>query len=354
MNGKILYIYPERSAFIEKDLTFLSRSYTVVTPCHDWKSKGMTPLNFLKQLIFLYRNLRGTRAIFVMFGGYWSLLPAIAGKITRTPVYIIPGGTDCVSFPSLSYGSLRKPVMRTFIRWSFQLCTELLPVDQSLILADYTYLANPDYPKQGIKYFFPRLKTPWRVIHNGFDPDFFRVDPGLSKENSFIAVAPVNNMMRVRVKGVDLVIDLARRFGNCSFTIVGVSGAVAEQLSPLPPNLAVYPFHPREEFIGLLAESRFVLQLSVSEGFPNALCEAMLCHCVPVGSAVGAIPEIIGDSGFIAVSADRDYLYGRVEEILSTSPEKLQQMALRARERIAGKYHISRREKAFLDLISEK
>jgi len=354
MNGKILYIYPERSAFIEKDLTFLSLSYTVVTPGHHWKAKAMTPLNFLKQLLFLFRNLHGTRAIFVMFGGYWSLLPALAGKITRTPVYIIPGGTDCVSFPSLNYGSLRKPLMRTFIRWSFQLCTELLPVDQSLILADYTWLPKPDYPKQGIKYFFPGLKTPWRVIHNGFDPEFFKADPDLSKDNSFIAVAPVSNMMRMRVKGVDLVIDLAKRFGNCSFTIVGVSGAVAEQLSPLPPNLVIYPFLPREEFISLLAESRFILQLSVSEGFPNALCEGMLCHCVPLGSAVGAIPEIIGDSGFIATSPEKDYLYERVEGILDSSPETLQQLALRARERIAERYHISRREKAFLELISER
>jgi glycosyltransferase involved in cell wall biosynthesis len=289
-----------------------------------------------------------------MFGGYWSFLPAIFGKVAGRPVYIIPGGTDCVSFPSLNYGSLRKPLMRTFIRWSFQLCTELLPVDGSLALSDYTWLEKADYPKQGFKYFFPRLRTPYRVIHNGFDPEFFNSDPAVKKENSFIAVAPVSNMMRVRVKGVDLIIHLAERFSHCNFTLVGISDAVAARLTPLPSNLNLYPFLPKEKFIGLLAESRFVLQLSVSEGFPNALCEAMLCHCIPVGSSVGAIPAIIGDTGFIMSSPEKDYLEARFEEILRTGPDVRRQLGLKARERISERFHISRREKAFLELLEQQ
>lgn len=352
MKRKILYIYPERSAFIEKDLAFLSRSYVTLTPGHDWTRKSMTPLNFLKQMAFLFRNINGARAIFVMFGGYWSFLPALFGKITGKPVYIIPGGTDCVSFPSLNYGSLRKPVMRTFIKLSFQLCTKLLPVDESLVLSEYTWLGNPDYPKQGFRYFFPRLKTPYSVIHNGFDPAFFQTDPAAKQENSFIAVAPVSNMMRVKIKGVDLIIHLAERFSNCTFTIVGVSDAVATRLGPLPSNLKLYPFLPKEEFISLLEESQFVLQLSVSEGFPNALCEAMLCNCIPVGSSVGAIPMIIGDTGFVLNSADKNKLNLRFDEILHTGQDARRQLGFNARQRIASEFHISLRERAFMELLT--
>ena len=353
MGNKILYIFPESSTFIRKDIGFLSIHYRVITPEHDWKIKSQVPLNFIRQFFFLCRNLRGSGAVFVMFGGYWSFLPALTGKITGIPVYIIPGGTDCVSFPSLNYGSLRKPVMRTFIRWSFQLCTKLLPVDESLVLSGYTYLPDADYPKQGFMYFFPRLRTPYRVVHNGFDPDFFSTDPAAKRADSFIAVAPVSNMTRVRVKGVDLVIHLARRFTGCTFTLVGVADDVIRALSPLPSNLVVYPWLPKEKFIGLLAGSRFVLQLSVSEGFPNALCEAMLCHCIPVGSAVGAIPSIIGDTGFVIASPEREYLEKRLEEILGTEPGEQHRLGLMARNRIAGMYHISRREKAFLEILDE-
>lgn len=351
MKNKILYIFPEKSSFIQKDIDFLSRRYLVVCPDHNWKDKKQTPLNFLKQAWFLCRNLRGSKAVFVMFGGYWSFLPAFAGKLTGIPVYIIPGGTDCVSFPSLGYGSLRKPVMRTFIRWSFSLCTELLPVDESLVVRDYTFHPESDYPKQGFRYFFPRLTTPYRVIYNGFDPEFFICNPDGKIADTFIAVAPVNNLTRVRVKGVDLVIKLAERFSSCSFTLVGLSEDVTRQSGTLPSNLKTYRFMPQEKFLGLLAESQYVLQLSISEGFPNALCEAMLCNCIPIGSNVGAVPFIIGDTGYIIEKPDPEYLSERMQEILAADAVTRRRLGISARERVAGLFPVSRREKAFFELL---
>jgi len=200
MKEKILYIYPEDSTFTGKDIRFLSKRFEVKSPSHNWKSKAATPFNFIRQLLFLLRHLKGSVAVFVMFGGYWSLLPALAGKIAGIPIYIIPGGTDCVSFPTLNYGSLRKPLMRAFIRWSFRLCTELLPVHGSLVESRYSYYEPTDYPGQGYKYFFPGITTPYRVIHNGFDPEFFGCEQYRKRADSFIVVAPVTSMTRVTVK----------------------------------------------------------------------------------------------------------------------------------------------------------
>ncbi|MFN2314219.1 MAG: glycosyltransferase family 4 protein [Bacteroidales bacterium] len=351
MKEKILYIYPEPSTFIQKDINFLSEKYEVIVPGHTWKSKFATPLNFLKQLVFFTSHLRRSKAVFIMFGGYWSFLPALLGRITGTPVYIIPGGTDCVSFPSLRYGSLRKPVMRTFIRWSFRLCTGLLPVDGSLVKSDYGYHYGSGHSMQGYKHFFPEISTPFRVINNGFDPDFFVSDPEAKINNTFIIVASVTSMMRIRVKGIDLLVFLAREFSHCSFRVIGISDDIIQQLGPIPPNVTMHPFMPKEKFRSFLAESQFVLQLSVSEGFPNALCEAMLCHCIPVGSAVGGIPGIIGDTGFVVSSPDKDYLRRRFEEILGTDSEKRRELGLKARHQIAENFHISKRKEAFFEVL---
>lgn len=351
MKDKILYIYPEYSAFIKKDIGFLSLNYRVVTPSHGWTNKWETPLNFIRQFIFLSRHLKGSLAVFVMFGGYWSFLPALAGKISSIPIYIIPGGTDCVSFPSLKYGSLRKPVMRTFIRWSFKLCTELLPVDESLVRSEYSFYENSDYPEQGYRYFFPEISTPFRVINNGFDPDFFECVGAVKTTGSFIVVAQVTSLMRLQVKGIDLVLYLAGHFSNLSFIIVGISDSVIRQLGSIPANVTLYPFLPQESFMAYLADSEFVLQLSVSEGFPNAMCEAMLCRCIPVGSSVGAIPHIIGDTGFVMNSSDRKYLKEKFTEISATDRDTRIELGKKARERIIQNYHISKREKAFRQVI---
>ncbi|MCK7531123.1 MAG: hypothetical protein MZV63_08820 [Marinilabiliales bacterium] len=106
MKETILYIYPEKSTFIQKDINFLSRRYDVVTPGHDWKVKRETPLNFLRQLVFLCRHMRSARAVFVMFGGYWSFLPALLGKITGTACLYNPGRNRLCLLP---FARVREP-----------------------------------------------------------------------------------------------------------------------------------------------------------------------------------------------------------------------------------------------------
>jgi len=57
--------------------------------------------------------------------------------------------------------------------------------------------------------------------------------------------------------------------------------------------------------------------LSTSEGFPNALGEAMASGCVPIGSAVGAIPEIIGDTGIVLTKKNISILENQLQKLIS-------------------------------------
>jgi glycosyltransferase involved in cell wall biosynthesis len=351
MKKTVIYIYPWISSFIKKDIDFLSKDNIVKSPQHSWIDKKLIPIRFVQQFFFLINNLHSCQAIFVMFGGYWSFLPSLLGKLWGKPVFIIPGGTDCVSFPAFNYGSLRKPLLALFIKWSYQLSLRLIPVDESLAFSEYEYHEDCINYSQGFKYHFPQLKTPYTVVHNGFDPDFFGLSDKAKIHNSFIVVAAVNDMIRFKLKGIDIVFELAFEYSNCSFTIVGIQKSVTDQLGEVPENVQILPFLSQDQFIEYLYVSEFVLQLSVSEGFPNSLCEAMLCRCIPIGSSVGAIPLIIGDTGFVMKSSNMGYIKERFNEILELTPTKRAELGKNARKRIAEYFHISKREDSFRELM---
>ncbi len=307
----------------------------------------------VKQFFYLLLHLPKSRVVFVMFGGYWSLWPALMGRWFGVPVYIILGGTDCVSFPALNYGSLRKPWLSKVIRWSYRKSTGLLPVAESLVYTDYSYHQPVEYDHQGYQFFFPEIKTPHQVIYNGYDASFFNNSGVEVKKNSFITVGYIRQHERFELKGIDRMVELAKRFPKCTFLVVGMSQEFADQLESLPSNFDFKEAMPQEEFKDLLYQSEFYLQLSISEGFPNALCEAMLSGCIPIGSSVGAIPEIIGETGFVMKSSDPDYLEQSIQRILELDEDERQQLSQAARYRIQERFTLEHRKDAFADIIKK-
>jgi glycosyltransferase involved in cell wall biosynthesis len=196
--------------------------------------------------------------------------------------------------PEIGYGNFRKKSLAWATRFSFENCSLILPVAEALVSQHYNY--DPQInPKQGLLQLIPGLKTPIQVIPNGFDTEFWE-DLGMERvKHSFISVAThTSTPARARVKGYDLIAKLAANNPDWSFTLVGDANYQATS-----PNIRVVGKESPETLVQLYNTHEFYLQLSSSEGFPNALGEDMACGCVPIGSAVGAIPEIIGDTGLL-------------------------------------------------------
>lgn len=329
----------------------MSRKFEVLFPDHNWSIKRNVPFLFIKQFVFLLKNLSSAEVVFVMFGGYWSLLPALLGRIFGKPVFIIPGGMDCVYLPSINYGSWRKPLLRLFIKWSYQLCDRLLPVDDSLILSDYVYDPESTCARQGYRHLFPSLKTQSQVIYNGYDTNFWKVCSTGRKRNSFVMVAAIDSDIRFRLKGADVVIKLAQTFPQHAFTIVGMTDHMRNKISDLPENISIHGFLSHEQIREILSEHEFYIQLSLSEGFPNGLCEGMLCGCIPVGSAVGAIPMIIGNTGSVIKKYDFGLMKSEIWRLTNLNDSIRRELSMRARHRIVDNFSIQKREQAFNALI---
>jgi glycosyltransferase involved in cell wall biosynthesis len=64
-------------------------------------------------------------------------------------------------------------------------------------------------------------------------------------------------------------------------------------------NISILPHLPHPELLQLYSKYKVYVQASISEGMPNALIEAMTMCCVPIGSNVAGIPEVIASHGLI-------------------------------------------------------
>ena len=344
MKPKILYFYPIYASFVRNDIALLSKHFEIKTFLFRPEKKILTPLFFVRQFFFLLFNSRKTSIFISQFAGYHSFLPNLVALVTKKPSLNVLGGTECVSFPSIHYGNFNRFLLGIFTKWSLKMAKHLAPVHESLVLSDYTYTTD-DFPKQGYTYHIPHIKTPHTTICYGYDPtQFYKTKE--KKSNSFITVAQLNAPNYYR-KGIDLIFEMAFLFPNCTFTIVGNTPQM--KYSAIPKNVTLLSFVPYEELKDYYSTHEFYFQLSICEGFPSAICEAMLCECIPIGSNVAAIPEIIGNAGFILKKRNKNDLKNLINQALVSEKTAL---GLKARERIMTKYPSEERLK-FLHLVTK-
>ena len=348
MNKKdnIILVIPFISSFIDSDIAILSNKYNVKINEYNWKKKYLLPFYLFHQAIYLLVNIFTIKKIVVEFGGYWSLLPSLIGRLFRVPVFIILHGTDCSSLPEYKYGSLRKKLIRVVCSISYNNASMLLPVSKSLAYIENSYDLTVGVSKQGFKYFFPDNTTPYKVVYNGIDEDYWRLSENNIKESkSFLAVFSEEQFL---LKGGDLILEVSNKFKDCKFYIAGVSENYIER--SIPNNVFLLGRLTLEELREYYRKVQYHLQLSVIEGFGIALCESMLCECIAIGSSVNMIPEIIGDTGFILKDKNIDLLSEVIEKALSV--EDKQQLGKQARNRIISKFSLDRRKKELLEVLN--
>lgn len=349
MNSKknILFFYNHFSSFIKKDLEILSSSFNVRQ--HDFlpKKKWQTLFSFSAQKLFLLRYIWSVDLIIVQFAGYHSFLPALYAKVSGKPCLIISGGTDAHYFPNVGYGNWQKPFLKWFTKVSFQLCSHIAPKHQSLMQCAYAYDAN-EPSEQGIYARIKNLKVPFTEITNGYDAVKWHCTKE-KKKNTFITVSGAwQYHFQQQLKGIDLILEVASSFPDCEFIILGVDEE--RRIQAKPANVKVLEAVNNEELINVFSECEFYLQLSMAEGFPNALCEAMLCECIPVGSNVFSIPEIIGDSGFVLKSRSAEELKTLIQQAINSDKALLRK---KARARIAENYTLGTRKHKLLELCKK-
>jgi glycosyltransferase involved in cell wall biosynthesis len=347
---RIFYFYTHATSSIQNDLEILRSRHTVNSLSFPSREKWKIPFLLIQQIFFLIKNafFENRYLIIIQSTGYHSLIPCIWARLSGHKSIILVEDSDCVAFPSLGYGRFQNLLSKHFACWSFELVHAVVAGHKSMFLRDNLY-AGTEESSQGILNFMPNVAFERNVIPGGFDPRLFRVNSSYMARRplSFICISDSNsNPVLQKINGIDLVIELANRFPRANFTIAGGKKLI---VSGFPSNVEILDFISSQDMPSQFNRHRFYIQLSISEGFPNALCEAMACGCVPVVSEVGGMPEIVQSFGGIAGKMDSSSIDEAVRDAVRKSERP--GMSADISRSVSKRYPLERRRRELLLLI---
>jgi glycosyltransferase involved in cell wall biosynthesis len=284
-----------------------------------------------------WENFRGAMRAdvsFSWFGSVYTFFMVLGAKLARRRSIVMLGGVDVAKEPAMEYGIWRSRWKGMLLGYALDAADKVYAVDMSL--------RDTLERSSGRKW----RKVEW--LPTGYDTEFWR--PHFPKEDIILCVATCNAPERAGVKGLDLLIEAARRLSHLQFHAIGIEPDVIEHLAKdAPPNIHLHPPVRRAALLGYYQRARVYCQPSRREGLPNALCEAMLCGCIPVGAGVGGIPTAIGDCGFVVEPGSVEALC----EGIARACEAPESLGARAHDRIAGNFPKERRESTLVRIINE-
>jgi len=332
------------SAWSTRDVEALSSSHPDIVHFREFgKSlfKGM-----LAVMSLIWENRKNSVVWIHQCAGHASLIPCLAGKLFNHKNVVFAVGVDSACFPEFGYGHYRKWTTRVSTRLSLKYADLICPVDSTMIGYDYTFWPTK-HTRQGITAFLPNLKTPFYPINNAYDPNDWGVDKSWhDRKVDVIGVFVSKERNRSFLKGIDMLLHLAEKSPFLRFRIIG---SVAKG-TQVPANCEVFSNCSQGELRAHYNESKIIAQVSITEGFPNTLCEGMACGCFPIGSNVSSIPAIVSNFGLILERRDAEMFEGLVSQALCivdsglSKPESISQS-------IFERYSIQTRRSKLLEAV---
>ena len=327
---RILFIRPrggKNAVFMTVDKEILSKHFRVQVLDAVWREKGM-----LSVILVPLRILKGTLqsdVTFTWFAGAHAFFSVLWSRMLGKKSIVTVGGWEVARVPEIRYGLSFTP-MAPFVRYTLNHADLVLVVDESL-------------KTQAIEN-IGAIGSNIRTVPIGCDYDVFK--PAGSKEAIALTVGMVGGD-GPRRKGIDVFMKASRFLPDVKFIWIG--GPVDESTKELRAlggdNVESMGRIPFEELLSIFQKAKVYCQLSLREGLPAALCEAMLCECVPVGSNLCGIPVVIGDTGFLVPVSDQKAAADAIRKALESDKGP------KARERIRTLFPIERRERELVQSV---
>jgi glycosyltransferase involved in cell wall biosynthesis len=325
---KILFVAPPFQPFIKKDYEILKRRFRVKCVVYNYDDK--------KSLLLLVpRIIKGVLwadLTYSWFGSFHAFFAVLFSKILRKKSIVVAGGYDVAKMTEITYGLMNMRLWRLFPMFSFKYCDRILAVSE--------------YARREINENINVDDEKVVVVHHGFDKNKFF--PRKAKENLVITVGQVNSQA-LYVKGLINFAKTSKFLPDTKFYLIGqVEKQSIRRLRRINQHNLLYKgFVPHEELASLMQRAKVYVQISAHESFGCSVAEAMLCECIPVVTACGALPEVVGDTGYYVP-------YGDVEATAKITTRALRDgeaKGEKARKRIEKEFPIEKREKRLIEVV---
>lgn len=319
----ILFVYSSFQSFVKKDFELLKKNYKLIGL--KWRGKR----DFFRTLSGVFRS----DITFSWFASDHAFLAVLLSKIFRKKSIVIVGGVDAAYVPEIDYGRFTQGFYKKKMTiFALKHATKVLVVDPSL---KDDVIKNANVNGKNIEY-----------VPTGYDSEYWK--PKGRKENVVLTVGGVVDKV-VKRKGFTTFVKAAEHIPDLKFVIVGkhVDNSVDYLKDISRKNVEFTGFVSDEELLKWYQKSKVYCQLSRYEGLPNALCEAMLCECVPVGTKNCGIPTAIGNTGFYVPYNDDKKTANAIKKAL-----KKQDLGKKARDRINTIFPLTSRETNLLKIIN--
>jgi len=320
--ARILYVHSRRNTFTRIDRDALEERHEVV----DYLQEGFKP-----RPVELWRKVGECDAIVGWFASWHTALALRFAKMRGKPSLLIFGGFDTAAMPEIGYGSQRGGIRRRLVRSTANLATRLVTNSESSLRE----IAN----NMGMD--TKRVE----VVYHGIPDRFADVDPAAPRDRMALTVGAVYDVNLLR-KGHGPFCEAARALDDVEWVLAGAfkDDTGRELQAKAPQNLTITGFLSDEDLDELFRRAGVYVQASLHEGFGMSLAEAMLAGAVPVVTAAGALPEVVGDTGVVISEATAESVAAGVTEALSLGPEA----HVAARERIRTKFPYEMRRDGIL------
>jgi glycosyltransferase involved in cell wall biosynthesis len=264
---------------------------------------------------------------------WWAFPVVLISRLTSVKIVLIPSGVDVANYPEIRYGALQRLMTRSLVRFALNNADLVLPVS-SFIKQEVLKISKPRKMK---------------IIYNGINVRKFKCTVSNEQKESMVLTVGSVNKMNLKYKRFDLFVDCARHLPEVKFIIAGahLDDTISFLQHNSPSNLFFTGFLSEDDLIRYYGRAKVYAQLSHAEAFGCALVEAMSCECVPVVVKRGSLPEVAGDTGFLAPYDDPQATAKVLRSALSSDKGG------KARKRVLKLFSLRRREMELIDALNE-